>query len=494
MDDNHDDDVINVDVVSDVQEDDTSDVIKPMTSAAGNEKPPKLHFKKAICRKFQPSCPRPRDELEDQPEAKRSKLSSSECDVTTGENGGYDKRPQEEIKMKKENTAMVMTSSSVCDVDEVEMKNNKKRSTGSLYRIPSSKIQITSSSESVADVTDLEEEASGDEDIEADSDDGSDVSEVVKREAVMTSSKPRNFIMNKAKFSLPRRCSLVHSTQSASRDRNDDVTASTFTAGGFPMRKATFKFGQNLRFKPRAADVDQSDDVTPLLSGSREEPAISKVNRRKQRKATSRAIIAEPFVFSTKFCKNRSQALPNPSEEPEVDDVIAEPDDNYESEVESSSSSDEEESCRTRVKNTKKRHYPNLRKKSQKQKQSKKQVMRKNEESSNARAFRCGSICDDDSVPNKTFAPWWYGNNTTQFSPDLKSSFSLSKCFPLIPTLTCGIGHSELVNCGTVADESVLEMDWTIGTDASEIKQRNQREKWKSLTLDMFCIAGSNHK
>ncbi|XP_026689403.2 LOW QUALITY PROTEIN: uncharacterized protein LOC100182299 [Ciona intestinalis] len=76
-------------------------------------------------------------------------------------------------------------------------------------------------------------------------------------------------------------------------------------------------------------------------------------------------------------------------------------------------------------------------------------------------------------------------------TPRQTPGFQLLSCFPAPASLTAGLAKGELVpSYGATAHHRCprLPAQWQKGSDVVELKQKKQRERWKSMTLDMFCM------
>lgn len=69
-------------------------------------------------------------------------------------------------------------------------------------------------------------------------------------------------------------------------------------------------------------------------------------------------------------------------------------------------------------------------------------------------------------------------------------NFRLSSLFSIPAALTPGVARAELRCAVKTPLLSEQLSGWTKGDDVTMTKQRRQREKWRAMTLDMFCMGG----
>ncbi|XP_076808837.1 uncharacterized protein LOC143451937 [Clavelina lepadiformis] len=75
------------------------------------------------------------------------------------------------------------------------------------------------------------------------------------------------------------------------------------------------------------------------------------------------------------------------------------------------------------------------------------------------------------------------------------STFKLLSLFPAPASLIAGHAAGELCpgyGATGSGQRSSLPLRWRKGEDISELKQKRQRDRWRSLTLDMFCLGATS--
>ena len=75
------------------------------------------------------------------------------------------------------------------------------------------------------------------------------------------------------------------------------------------------------------------------------------------------------------------------------------------------------------------------------------------------------------------------------------TSFRLLSLFPAPASIRAGYAHGELLpgyGPSVSGQRSSLPLRWTKGSDVSDLKQKRQRERWRSMTLDMFCMGAKS--
>ena len=75
------------------------------------------------------------------------------------------------------------------------------------------------------------------------------------------------------------------------------------------------------------------------------------------------------------------------------------------------------------------------------------------------------------------------------------SNFRLLSLFPAPASLRPGFAHCELLpgyGPSVSGQRSSLPLRWTKGSDESDLKKKRQHQRWRNMTLDMFCMGAKS--
>ena len=70
----------------------------------------------------------------------------------------------------------------------------------------------------------------------------------------------------------------------------------------------------------------------------------------------------------------------------------------------------------------------------------------------------------------------------------VNAGFNILSSFPCLASLKAGVARGELLSVGSVAEGSRSISRWCKGRNVSELKLKRQRDCWKQMTIDMFCM------
>jgi len=229
----------------------------------------------------------------------------------------------------------------------------------------------------------------------------------------------------------------------------------------------------NTKSAPIVVKPQQVPPETPptLPKQQEQQSAPPKARKRRRKRAPPHMRLVNSTVFSVLFKRRFKQQSQDQKEKlPSVPPEVTR---KFESTTDSSDSDSKTTPPPVRHPPRKRRRKTRTRRKSNQNTEHNNDIS----VTSSCVPMRCGGKLPFDDVTS----------DDVTMKPLKAVNFRLSSLFSLPPSITSGVARAELM---PAVKSNKSCSDWTIGDDVTMTKQRRQRDRWRAMTLDMFCMGG----